>query len=212
MSSTLIRFNTAFSSLPLVAILRGIKQQEAVDIALLLYEHGFRLIEVPLNSPDPFASIEKIRCALPKDALVGAGTVLKQSDVIKLAEIGAELCISPNFNELVIKTAIESGLISIPGICTPSEAFNAIDAGSHAIKLFPAQIITPDILKALRAVIPNAVKCIPVGGVNEDNMQAYVNAGAAGFGFGSNVFQAGDTLDIISTKAKILVNAWKNIN
>ena len=202
------RLAAAFARLPLVAILRGIAPEEARDVGLLLYDAGFRLIEVPLNSPDPFRSIAAIRRALPGDALVGAGTVTSVQQVGKLKDCGGELVVMPHSDTAVIRAAKEAGLACAPGVLTPTEAFAALAAGADALKLFPAEIVTPAILKAIRVVLPEGTRLLPVGGITPENMRPYLNAGAGGFGLGSALYQAGMRAEEIACRAGRFVASW----
>ncbi len=177
-------FSAHLEQLPLIAILRGLRPEEAVAIGHALADAGFGLIEVPLNSPHPFASIERLANALGNAVLVGAGTVLDPADVRRIADAGGGLVVSPHMDPQVIHAARAAGLASVPGIATPTEALAAIAAGADALKLFPAEMLTPSVLKALKAVLPADVPLLPVGGISPDNMAAYVAAGAAGFGAG----------------------------
>lgn len=206
------RFARACSLLPLVAILRGISPEEAKDIGLKLYDAGFRLIEVPLNSPDPFASIAALRDALPDDALVGAGTVLAAGQVEQLAACGGELAVMPHGDTTLIRAAKEAGLLCIPGIATPTEAFAALAAGADALKIFPAELVTPAILKAMRVVLPKTARLLPVGGITPDNMRPYLDAGAGGFGLGSALYKPGMTTDQVAAVARKFVASWREIN
>lgn len=212
MTDIAARFDRAFATLPLVAILRGLKPVEAEEVGVTLYDAGFRLIEVPLNSPDPFASIAAIRRRLPPDALVGAGTVLTVEAVERLADIGADLVVMPHADTAVIRAAKAHGLICAPGVATATEAFAALAAGADALKLFPAEMIPPAIVKALRAVLPRDLRLLPVGGVTPDTMRAYVDAGAAGFGLGSALYSPGLPVEHIAVRAKRFVEAWAALN
>ncbi|WP_434623101.1 2-dehydro-3-deoxy-6-phosphogalactonate aldolase [Azospirillum sp. B2RO_4] len=202
------RADAAFAALPLVAILRGLTPVEAVPAANALYDAGFRLIEVPLNSPDPFDSIEAIRRALPRDALVGAGTVLALDQVDRLAAIGADLVVMPHADTAVIRAAKSRSMICVPGIATATEAFAALAAGADALKLFPAEQITPTVVKALRAVVPHSVRLLPVGGITPDTMQPYRAAGAAGFGLGSALYSPGLPVTDLADRAARFAQAW----
>ena len=205
------RFETALSALPLIAILRGIKPFDAGPIAVALHAAGFRFIEVPLNSPDPFDSIARMRRALPADALVGAGTVLRAHDIERVQAAGGELVVMPHGDPAVIRAAKQAGLVCIPGAMTPTEAFAALDAGADALKLFPAELISPRIVKAMRAVLPNAVRLFAVGGVTPDTMAAYVHAGATGFGLGSALYSAGASAERVGAQARRFADAWRTI-
>ena len=206
------QWQDALKTLPLVAILRGLRPSEALDIGEVLVEAGFRIVEVPLNSPDPFDSIKLLAQSLSKRAIVGAGTVLTVADVETLHAVGGQICISPNANPDVIRRAKALGLISFPAFFTPTEAFSAIEAGADAIKLFPAELAGTTGLKAMKAVLPKTVPVFPVGGVNPDNMKDFIEAGAAGFGIGSAVFKPGDTPEIVYKKARAFVEGWEAIH
>lgn len=206
------KWQDALDTLPLVAILRGIRPSEALEVGERLVAAGFKIVEVPLNSPDPFDSIKLLASALGDRAIVGAGTVLNVADVETLKAVGGEICISPNSNPAVIARAKALGMISFPAFFTPTEAFAAIDAGADALKLFPAELAGTTGLKAMKAVLPKTMPVFPVGGVNPDNMQDFIEAGAAGFGIGSAVFKPGDTPDIVYTKAKAFVDGWNALH
>ncbi len=203
-----ISWQDALKTLPLVAILRGLRPDESVAIGEMIVKAGFRILEVPLNSPDPFDSIKLMVDALGDQAIVGAGTVLTVADVDRLAEVGGRICISPNTNPAVIGRAKELGLISFPAFFTATEAFQAAEAGADALKLFPADLAGPKGLKALKAVLPKNLPVFPVGGIEPGNMTDYLEVGAAGFGIGTSVFKPGDTPDIAYSKAKAFVDAW----
>ena len=203
------RFERALAALPLVAILRGLKPDEAEGIGAVLYAAGFRLIEVPLNSPDPFRSIEILRRTLARDALVGAGTVMEAEDAANLAAIDADLVVMPHADLAVIRAAKAQGLISMPGVMTPTEAFAALKAGADALKLFPAELIAPNIVKAMRAVLPPATRLFPVGGIGPQSMSPYRAAGVTGFGLGSALYAPGMTAAQVGEKAAGFVAAWR---
>jgi 2-dehydro-3-deoxyphosphogalactonate aldolase len=189
----------------LVAILRGVTRENVVAIADVLYDAGIRKIEVPLNSPAPFASIARL-AALPRtDWLVGAGTVLTVDEVHRTHAAGGRLIVSPNCNTDVIRGALQLGMEVMPGIATATEAFNAVDAGARHIKLFPAVTYGPRHLEALRAVLPTDVGVFPVGGVGAQDIAGWLGAGAAGFGFGSELFRPSYTLAEIERRAGHLV-------
>ena len=206
------RFAAAQSALPLVAILRGIKPQEAVDIGVALVEAGFRLIEVPLNSPDPFTSIAALRQALPDEVLVGAGTVLELAQIGQLCGCGGELVIMPHADLALIRAAKAAGLLCVPGIVSPTEAFAALAAGADALKIFPAELVTPAILKAMRAVLPKGIGLLPVGGIKPESLKPYVDAGATGFGLGSALYKPGMTVEQTASMARQFVAAWRAIH
>lgn len=202
------RFDSAFAALPLVAILRGLTPAEAEPAGRALYDAGFRLIEVPLNSPNPFDSIAAIRNALPEDALVGAGTVLALDQVDQLADIGADLVVMPHADTAIIRAAKSRSMICVPGVATATEAFAALAAGADALKLFPAEQIAPPIVKALRAVVPHSVRLLPVGGITPDTMKPYRAAGAAGFGLGSALYSPGLPVTELAARATRFAQAW----
>ncbi|UFU03194.1 2-dehydro-3-deoxy-6-phosphogalactonate aldolase [Ruania suaedae] len=192
----------------LIAILRGLEPTDAAEVGAVLYESGFRTLEVPLNSPEPLRSIEILRSALPQDALVGAGTVLTTAQVASVREAGGQLVVSPNTNAAVIEATVAAGLASYPGVATVSEAFTAIEAGAQALKLFPAQQVGSAGMKAWLAVLP-PVELIPVGGVGAQQMAEWVQAGATGFGIGSSLFTPGVELGELRTRARALAHAWE---
>jgi len=202
-------FEVVMAKLPLVAILRGLKPSEAPEILEALVGEGFALIEIPLNSPDPLASIAAMRRLAPPEAFVGAGTVLSVADVEAVA--GGDLVVTPNANAPVIARARALGLICLPGVATPTEAFAALEAGADGLKAFPAEMIGPAIVKAWRAVIPARVPILPVGGIGPANMAAYVAAGASGFGLGSAIYKPGDTAARVRDNAAAFVAAWRAI-
>ena len=187
---------------PLIAILRGIKPTEVVDVAEILIEKDFKIIEIPLNSPDPIRSIELLTHYFENHAIIGAGTVLDETSIRSIAEAGAKLVVMPNGNGIVVKAAKDRGLIAIPGIATPSEAFAMIEAGADALKLFPAEGIPPSVLKAMKAVLPSTVPILPVGGITPEKMNDYLKAGAIGFGLGSALYKPGMTLRDIRKNAE----------
>ena len=202
------RFTAANTALPLVAILRGIRPEEAEAAAHCLFDAGFRLIEVPLNSPDPFTSIATMRRVLPMDALVGAGTVLSAAQMQQLKDCGGELAVMPHADTALIRQAKQLGMLCVPGVVTPTEAFAALDAGADALKLFPAELVTPPILKAIRVVLPKGTRLLPVGGITPDNMKPYRDAGAAGFGLGSALYSPGISTAELAQRAGAFVAAW----
>lgn len=191
----------------LVAILRGIQPHEAVAIGQVLVGTGFRAIEVPLNSPDACTSIELLAKAFGKDILIGAGTVLQPNQVDAVTDAGGELIVSPNTNIAVIQRTKELGLISMPGFATASEAFGAIGAGADGLKMFPAGAGGAETLGALKSVLPVNIPVYAVGGVGPSNIQGFVDAGADGFGLGSNLYRPGDSADDVAQKAQKAVTA-----
>ena len=203
----LAAFDAAFAQCPLIAILRGVKPDEAGAIGDALADAGFTLIEVPLNSPDPFDSIARLAERLGDRAMVGAGTVLRETDVAAVADAGGTLIISPNANRQVIAATAGRGMISLPGIATPTEAFAALDAGATALKLFPAEAASPVALKAMRAVLPPATRVLPVGGITPDTMRPWRDAGASGFGLGSALYKPGFSAAEVGTRAAAFIRA-----
>jgi len=203
------RWKQALDHLPLVAILRGITPEESIPVAGRLVDAGFRLIEIPLNSPSPLHSIEKIKNEFHDDVLIGAGTVLTADQTRQVIDAGGQLIISPNFSSDVAEACRNQPVIYCPGIATPSEAFNALDAGATALKLFPAEIITPAAVKAMRAVLPAETTLLPVGGIGPDNMRDYLQAGATGFGIGSALYKQGINEDQVAANARNFINAIK---
>ena len=193
----------------LVAILRGLVPERALDVAHVLYVAGFRAIEVPLNSPDPFASIAALAAALPPDCLVGAGTVLDAGDVRRTHTAGGRLVVAPNFDPTVIGAATQRAMQVLPGIATATEAFGALRAGATQLKLFPATTYGPRHLQALRTVLPPGTRILPVGGVAADPLADWLAAGAAGFGFGSELFRPQYRLADIERRAQLLVRAFR---
>ena len=198
--------NQYMSELPLVAILRGITPQQSVEVVEALYAAGFRIVEVPLNSPDPLDSIERIAKQFGDDMLVGAGTVLSNAQVTQVKDRGGRLIVSPNTDISVIQASVALEMATIPGAATPSEAFAGIAAGAHAVKVFPAEMITPSILASWRAVIPETTGLLPVGGINHTNMSDYWQAGASGFGLGGSLYKPNLSLGDVSANATKL--AW----
>jgi 2-dehydro-3-deoxyphosphogalactonate aldolase len=186
---------------PLVAILRGIKPGDALDIGTMLVETGFTIIEVPLNSPEPYASIVRLAKRLGDKALVGAGTVTDWEQVTKIADAGGRVIVMPHADERVVEAAKRRNLFVVPGFATPTEAFRMIHAGADAIKLFPAEANPPKVLKALRAVLPGEMPILPVGGITPQNMNEYWVAGADGFGLGSALYKPGMTVEQVAQAA-----------
>jgi 2-dehydro-3-deoxyphosphogalactonate aldolase len=194
---------------PLVGIIRGVTPDEAEAIGGAIYEGGIRIIEVPLNSPDPLRSIELLSRKFGDRVLVGAGTVLSADQVGEVAGVGGRIIVSPDTNTGVVAAAAAAGLVSSPGFFTPSEAFAAIRAGAHALKLFPAEGASPAVLKALLAVIPKDIPVMAVGGIAPDNMQPWLDAGAAGFGLGSGLYKPGQSATETLEKARAYVAGVK---
>lgn len=195
------------SSLPLIAILRGITLDEAIPISEILYELGFRIIEVPLNSPQPFDSIAAIAKRFGDDTLVGAGTVLQIDDVNRVYDAGGKLIVMPHSNVAIIRATKERQMICTPGIATPTEGFAALAAGADGLKTFPAEMLTPPVVKALRAVFPKDVIMIPVGGIAPESMADFWRAGARAFGLGSALYRPGASVDEVRAAAIRFVQA-----
>ena len=196
--------------LPLVAILRGLTPDESVEIGRVLVDAGFRMLEVPLNSPQPFESIRRMSEALGDEYLVGAGTVLDPANVKKVADAGGRLIVMPHADVAVIRAAKEAGLYCVPGVATPTEAFAALAAGADALKLFPAEQASPAVLKAWRAVLPKDLAVLPVGGISPDNMGPWLAAGAGGFGIGSSLYAPGRPASDVATRARAFADAWRS--
>ncbi len=201
--------NTHLGRCPLIAIIRGVRPEEAEAIGEAICEGGIRIIEVPLNSPDPLRSIEILARRFGEQMLVGAGTVLSATDVQRVQDAGGRIIVSPDTNVEVISAAAAAGLVSSPGYFTPSEAFAALRAGAHALKLFPAEAASPAVLKAQLAVIPDDVPVMVVGGVRPDSMQRWIDAGASGFGLGSGLYKPGQNAADTLEKARAYVAGVK---
>ena len=186
---------------PLIAILRGITPAEVIEISETLVEKNFKIIEIPLNSPDPIESIEMLVSHFKDEVIIGAGTVTDLTSIKLIAEAGARLSVMPNGSIRIVKAAKASGLITIPGVFTPTEAFAMIESGADALKLFPAEGAPPMVLKAMKAVLPTAIPILPVGGITPDKMTEYQKAGANGFGLGSALYKPGMTVDEVAQNA-----------
>ncbi len=197
---------------PLVAILRGLSAHDAEAIGGALVDAGFRIIEVPLNSPDPLDSIARLARRFGDQALVGAGTVTRVSEVASIAEAGGRLIVSPNCNPAVIRATVAAGLVSAPGFFSPTEAFAAAEAGAHALKLFPAEAASPAVLKAQRAVLPPNLPILVVGGITPDTMGPWLDAGATGFGLGSALYTPGLPTSEVARRARAFVSALARRN
>ena len=203
--TALARFQANLAVCPLVAIIRGVTPDEILDVGDALLDAGIRIIEVPLNSPEPLRSIERLVKHAGNRATIGAGTVLDPVDVARIADIGGELIVSPHTDPAVITAAVSAGLVSAPGYFTPSEGFTAVRAGAHALKLFPAEAASPKVLKAQLAVLPKDRPVLAVGGVTPDNMREYLQVGAAGFGLGSGLYTQGLAPAEVSRRARAYV-------
>ncbi len=204
--SALLRY---LDPLPLFAVLRGITPAEIPVIGDILVEQGFRILEVPLNSPQPYQSIELLAARHGEHCLVGAGTVLAAEDVVSVFAAGGRIVVMPHTDVVVIREAKRHGLLCVPGVATPTEAFAALDAGADGLKLFPADQIPPAALKAWRAVLPKDVLLFPVGGIRPESMAAYWDVGATGFGTGSNLYQAGACTEDVRMVAAAYAQAFR---
>ena len=204
-------WNEKFKQMPLVAILRGLRPEEAVDVSTVLIEAGIKILEVPLNSPDAFTSISKMKTVFGDQAIIGAGTVLTGDNAKKVCDHGGELIVAPNLNAEVAEQSKNCGMVYCPGILTPTEAFKALELGADAIKLFPADAHPPSFIKAIRAVLPSDTTIIPTGGIEPDTIETYHNAGANGFGVGSSLYKPGKSLDEMAEMGSKLVTAVKGV-
>jgi len=192
-----------------IAILRGVQPAEVLDVAQVLVAGGIGIIEVPLNSPQPFASIALLAREVGAKVRVGAGTVLTAADVDRAADAGATLVLAPNFDVGVVQRAVQRGLFAMPGVATPSEGFAALAAGAHGLKLFPGEMLGPPVMKAWRAVFAPGTAFYAVGGVGEYNIAAYKAAGAMGVGVGSSLYAPGVALPELMQRATALVKCWR---
>jgi 2-dehydro-3-deoxyphosphogalactonate aldolase len=204
-----MNLNEALETCGIIAILRGVTPDEAINVGDALYAAGIRIVEVPLNSPDPFTSITKLAKHFGSKMVVGAGTVLSVQDVNQLKETGGTISVSPDCNPETISRAIQLGLDPLPGVFTPTEAFTAIRAGAQHLKLFPAEVASPQTVKAWRAVLPKHVQVHAVGGVTPSNMTEWLACGVSGFGIGSSLYKQGMSISAVSESATTLVKAWK---
>lgn len=198
--------------LPLVAILRGLTPQDAIAVGTALFDAGFRILEVPLNSPRPLESIALLAKALGDRCLVGAGTVLTPAQVDEVAHAGGRLVVMPHADTAVISAAHKAGLVCTPGVATPTEAFAALRAGANALKLFPAEQLPPPVLKAWLSVLPKGTALLPVGGITPERMAVYRDAGAAGFGIGSALYAPGTDPTEVARRARAFVDAWQALS
>lgn len=204
--------NRRLGECPLVAIIRGVTPGEAEAIGEAIFEAGIRIIEVPLNSPDPLRSIERLARTFGDRALVGAGTVLDPADVGRVNDSGGRIIVSPNSFAPVIEASAAAGLVSLPGFFTPSEAFAALRAGATGLKLFPAEGAAPAVVKAQRAVLPRGVPVLVVGGIGPNNMQPWIEAGARGFGLGSGLYKPGQSAQETAAKARAYVEGLRGVS
>jgi 2-dehydro-3-deoxyphosphogalactonate aldolase len=201
------RFTKTLDERPIIAILRGLQPHEAVAVGQALVTAGIGIIEVPLNSPDPFTSIARLVERFGKVAVIGAGTVRRVDEVEQLALIGAGLVLSPHCDPVLIRSTVSAGMVSVPGILTPTEAFAALDAGAHALKLFPMEVMGIAGARALKAVLPKDARMIAVGGVSETNAQGFLDAGLHGIGVGSALYRPGDLAIDIENRARNFLRA-----
>ncbi|GAA2785854.1 2-dehydro-3-deoxy-6-phosphogalactonate aldolase [Saccharopolyspora taberi] len=192
----------------LVAILRGVTPDEVAGIGAALVAAGVDAVEVPLNSPDPFTSVERLATSLGDECLVGAGTVVDVADVARAADAGARIVVAPNTDQAVIAAALDAGMRPYPGVATPTEAFAAVAAGARHLKLFPADAVGIGGMKAWRAVLPPDVELLPVGGVDGTNLAAWAAAGAGGAGLGTALYRPGDAAEQVGERARVLRGAW----
>jgi len=196
---------------PLVAILRGLTPAEAPTVGRILFNAGFRMLEVPLNRPGALDAIHALLKVAPDDALIGAGTVLTEHDVDAVKDVGGRLIVSPHCEPDVISHAAKQGMIAMPGVATPTEAFRALQAGAHGLKLFPAEMISPPAVKAIRSILPVDTPLFPVGGIQPHNMAAYIDAGATGFGIGSQLYRPRVDEATLRNSAEAFMTARKNL-
>lgn len=201
----------ALDTMPLVAILRGVGPEEAVEIARRLVDEGITIVEVPLNSPEPFKSIAAIADTVGDRALVGAGTVLTPGDVTRVKDAGGRLIVMPHSDPAVIRASVEAGLPVVPGVMTPTEAFAALANGATALKLFPGELVTPKIIRALMAVLPAGTKVIPTGGVDAGNLADYWEVGVSGVGVGGALYKPGKPPEQVQADARALVAAMRKV-
>lgn len=195
---------------PLFAVLRGLPPQESEAVGAVLVDSGFEILEVTMNSPSPFESIATLARTVGDCALVGAGTIVSNDQVDLLEQAGGRLVVSPHCDATVISYAATKGLVSLPGVLTPTEMFSALKAGATGLKIFPAELFTPAAIRAVRAVLPTETPIYVVGGINADNMATYIEAGATGFGLGSSLYRPGKTLTNIEADAKSIVAAFRS--
>ena len=204
-------WNETIKEMTLVAILRGLRPEEAIDVSTVLVEAGIKILEVPLNSPNPLESISKMKAHFMDQAIIGAGTVLTGEAAKQVHDNGGELIVAPNLNADVAAMSKKCGMIYCPGILTPTEAFNALALGADALKIFPADAHPPSYIKSIRAVLPRDTTIIPTGGVEPDTIATYYQVGANGFGAGSSLYKPGKSLNEIAEMAAKLVSATKDV-
>jgi len=204
-------WKNAIADNPLIAILRGLEPANALDVADTLVAAGFRIIEVPLNSPDPLESIEAIARKHGENTVIGAGTVLNEQQVSDVVSAGGQIIVSPNMNPAVGKRAIELGAHWCPGVLTPTEAFSALEIGASVLKFFPAELVPPKAIAAMRAVLPKETVVAAVGGITPDTMGEYHRAGSNGFGLGSALFKPSYGLEELAQRARDFVEAYSDL-
>jgi len=193
---------------PLVAILRGVRPEEVVDVATAIERVGIRIVEIPMNSPDAFSSIALLAGRFADTLLIGGGTVVDSTQIARIADAGGKLVVSPHADPAVVQAAKKKGMVALPGFATPTEAFAMIAAGADGLKLFPAEAYPPKVLRALRAVLPKEMPVLPVGSITPDNMAEYWAAGANGFGLGSALYKPGDLPAAVANKAAAFMKAF----
>ena len=207
----IIEWKTVLNALPYIAILRGLTPENTIQIIGALHDAGFRAVEIPFNSPEPLKSLESAVAKFGDDLLLGGGTVLTSEEVTSVYNAGGRFVVSPNSNHNVIKTTKSFGMVSIPGVSTPSEAFAAVNAGADALKLFPAENLPPVVVKAWRAVLPEDLWLLPVGGITPALVAPYLAAGANGFGLGSSLFQNHWSKNEVGRSAEMFVSAYRSL-
>lgn len=207
-----IEFQNAMAALPLVAILRGITPDEVEAVGDQLVASGFRLVEVPLTSPDPFRSIGLLVRLLGPDVIVAAGTVRRNDQLDELVAVGGRMMVTPHADTALIRAASDRGLSTLPGVATPTEAFAALDAGADGLKLFPSDMIPPSAVRAFRTVVGPQIHLCPTGGVTPADLNRYKQAGATGFGLGGALYRPGDTASEVRSKADAFVTSWQTVS
>ncbi|MCH9644775.1 MAG: 2-dehydro-3-deoxy-6-phosphogalactonate aldolase [Gammaproteobacteria bacterium] len=205
----MITFKQFIEAMPLVAVLRGIKPGCAAEVAEALISQGFLCVEVTMNSPKPLDSIKRMAEVCGDRAIIGAGTVTSVDMVNEVADVGGRVIVMPHTDVEVIREAKKRDLICLPGVCTPSDAFAAINAGADGLKIFPAELIAPKVLKSMCAVLPKEIPLLPTGGITAKTIPEYMWAGASGFGLGSVVYKPGDSVDVVKQKAQVIVAAFR---
>ncbi|RBP51622.1 2-dehydro-3-deoxy-6-phosphogalactonate aldolase [Arenicella xantha] len=210
-SATKIKLDTWLDRMPVIAIIRGVKPDEVVEIGTAIHRAGIGIIEVPLNSPDPFNSIERLSNALGDECITGCGTLVNVTDAQRVADAGGSIAVTPNSNVDVIHACIESELIPMPGWATPTEAYAAYQAGAKYLKLFPAATYGSGHIKAVRAILPSDVTVLAVGGVGAQNASEWLDAGVDGFGIGSEIYRPGDSAEVVFNKASAIVSAIRTV-